>query len=120
MATTMNYSGGTGQSSALADAVGWVVSLLTGTVGNIAATLAIAGIGFAMLQGRVSVRDGARVVVGCFVLFGAPVIARELLDLARWDAKPAPLVIQPSPAPIAVPSPPAQNRDPYAGASVPL
>lgn len=117
---TVNYSAGVAQSGALAEAVGWVAGVSTGTIGTAVAILAIAGVGFAMLQGRVSVRDGARVVVGCFVLFGAPLIARELLDLARWDAKPAPLVIQPSPAPIAVPSPPPQNRDPYAGASVPL
>jgi hypothetical protein len=86
------------------------------------ATLAVAGIGLAMLHGRVSVRSGLRAASGCFILFGAPAIAQELLGLARWNGGPAVIEVQPAPAPtpIAVPSPPPQNADPYAGASVPM
>lgn len=84
------------------------------------AILAVAGIGLAMLQGRVSVRSGLRVAIGCFILFGAPAIAQELMGLVRRNAGPALIEVQPaSPPLIAVPAPPPPNPDPYAGASVP-
>lgn len=115
------YSTPPSDGSTLVEAANWAASLLTGSVGTIVAILAVATVGFAMLLGRVSVRDGARVVIGCFILFGAPLIGRELLGLARWNSGPVSVEGQPaSPAPIVIPTPPPRNRDPYAGASVPL
>ncbi|MFC0590403.1 TrbC/VirB2 family protein [Novosphingobium aquiterrae] len=116
-----NYSATNVNAGALAVASNWVAGLLTGTAGTTFAILAVAGIGLAMLQGRVAVCDGFRVVAGCFILFGAPAIARELLGLASWNAGPAVFEVEvaPSPPPISLPSPPQRNRDPYAGASVP-
>lgn len=114
------YSTAPSDGSTLVEAANWAASLLTGRVGTIVAILAVATVGFAMLLGRVSVRDGARVVIGCFVLFGAPAIARDLLGLARWNGDSVAVEVEASPPPIAVPSPPPPNRDPYAGASLPM
>jgi type IV secretion system protein VirB2 len=107
------------QSDALPAAVGWVEGVLLGSLGTTIAVLAVAGLGFAMLQGRLSTRDGIRVVLGCFILFGAPAIARGLASMAQADN--APIVIPtPSPTPKRPPPPLPSNTDPYAGASVPM
>lgn len=101
-------------------AVGWVERLLTGPVGTGAAVVAVAWFGFSLLAGRLSLRRGGLVVIGCFVLFGAPSIARSLLSLMHASAGgsaptgPATLAV---PQPAMPPSPPAY--DPYAGAAVP-
>jgi type IV secretory pathway VirB2 component (pilin) len=100
-------------------AVQWVVDLLVGPVGTAMAVIAVAWVGFSLLEGRLSVRRGATVVLGCFILFGAPVIARELLGLTGRDggqipAPDLPPAASPQPQPQLPPQP-----DPYAGASVP-
>lgn len=80
------------------------------------AVIAVGWFGFELLTGRVSLHRGATVILGCFILFGAPAIARALLGGAQEAGDGAglerPGVITPTP-----PSPPAY--DPYAGASVP-
>jgi hypothetical protein len=65
------------------------------------------------------VRDGLLVIMGCFILFGAPIIAKGFMDLIRGNQQGAPsqLAAQ-SPPPIPLPTRPPQF-DPYAGASVP-
>jgi type IV secretory pathway VirB2 component (pilin) len=100
-------------------AVQWVVDLLVGPIGTSMAVIAVAWVGFSLLEGRLTVRRGAMVVLGCFILFGAPSIARELLDLAGRDSGRIPA---PDLAPAAPPQPPPPlppQPDPYAGASVP-
>lgn len=115
------YSTPPSDGGAIAEAANWMASVLTGGVGTIVAILAVATAGFAMLLGRVSVRDGARVVIGCFVLFGAPLIGRELLGLARWSSGPVAVETQPDKqGSTVVPTPTPTNRDPYAGASLPM
>lgn len=108
------------QGGALPSAVQWVEGVLTGSVGTSIAILAIAGVGFAMLQGRLSARDGLRVVLGCFILFGAPAIAQGLAGIYRSSASPI-AIPTPAPLPKLTPPPaPKANADPYAGASMPM
>jgi type IV secretion system protein VirB2 len=94
---------------------GW----LTGPLGTGVAVIAVAWFGFSLLGGRLSLRRGGLVVLGCFVLFGAPSIARGLLGLAGETrgliAVSGPVTFDVSPP--AVPTPPAY--DPYAGAAMP-
>jgi type IV secretion system protein VirB2 len=114
------YHSAPNQPSALADAVYWVEGILTGPVGTSLAILAIGGVGLAMLQGRLSARDGLRVVLGCFILFGAPVIAQGLAGIARVSSGP---ISSPAPAPLpklTPPPAPKRDADPYAGASMPM
>jgi type IV secretory pathway VirB2 component (pilin) len=100
-------------------AAGWVERLLIGPLGTSLAVIAVAWFGFGLLSGRLSVRRGGLLILGCFILFGAPSLARGLLGLAgeTGGARPMPVPQTITPPPPAVPSPPA--FDPYAGASVP-
>jgi type IV secretion system protein VirB2 len=101
---------------------GWLRDLLLGELAYMLAVLAIALVGAAMLQGRLSLRHAARVVLGCFILFGAPVIANGLSGLVQAGGPSLPLTTAPlAPPPLPrVPEPPTPNPDPYAGASVPM
>lgn len=99
-------------------AVGWIEGTLLGTLATIVAILAVAGIGLLMLQGRFALRHGARVLLGCFILFGAASIAAGLRSLTGETAGPQIVDARPP-----APAPPLPDQsppyDPYAGASVP-
>jgi type IV secretion system protein VirB2 len=58
-------------SGAIAGALTWLEGTLMGTVATVAAIIAIAGVGFMMLTGRMNWRYGITVIMGCFILFGA-------------------------------------------------
>ena len=100
-------------------AIGWIEAVLLGPVGTSIAVIAIAGIGYRMLTGEASVRQGLRVVMGVFILFGAPLIARELAGLARGGDDTAAAATEPPPVPSQVRPTNPPGFDPYAGAAVP-
>jgi len=112
-------------SSALVAAISWLQDVLLGTVATSIAVIAVAAIGFGMLTGRVNIRHGATVILGCFILFGASTIVSGLRYAASGaGGYAAPPVIVAAPPP---PSPPRARPtgvpapyDPYAGASVPI
>lgn len=120
-----------GGSGAVVAAVRWLESTLLGTVATTVAVICVATVGLMMLSGRVDLRRGASVVLGCFILFGASSIAAGIRSVATGDYVPAVPVYQvdpwtPPPAPPAVqalpPAPPDPYNlaaDPYAGAAVP-
>ena len=58
-------------SGAIVGAVHWIEGTLLGTVATVVAVIAVAGVGFLMLTGRMNWRYGAMVILGCFILFGA-------------------------------------------------
>jgi type IV secretion system protein VirB2 len=97
----------------------WIEGLLLGEVAVMLCVLAVACIGGLMLAGRLPLRGGMRVVVGCFVLLGAPVIATGFVQGGSRVAQ-APTSPSPVPVPIetARPDLPPANFDPYAGASL--
>jgi type IV secretory pathway VirB2 component (pilin) len=109
-------------SPVITPALDWVQGTLLGSVATMLAVLAIASLGFAMLSGRLEVRRGLAVLIGCFILFGAPSIAKGLMGAAQNDSNlavgappPPPVYAQPQPSA----APPANAYDPYAGAAVP-
>lgn len=106
-------------SGPLIAAVAWIEGVLLGPVATTMATIAIAWLGIAMLTGRTDWRRGLTVVLGCFILFGAPVIGRALAGLTSTGVGAAPDLTQsePTPPPALPQMPPAV--DPYAGAAVP-
>jgi type IV secretion system protein VirB2 len=61
-------------SQPIANAVGWIQGTLLGNVATAVAVIAVAMVGFMMLNGRINWRMGATVVLGCFILFGAATI----------------------------------------------
>lgn len=106
--------------AAIPAAVEWALGTLLGSVATGVAVLAVAFLGFGMLVGRTDWRTWVRVVLGIFILFGSPMIVRELMAFAR-DGEPAgssqaaageipqqPVVPKNAPA-----------ADPYAGAGLP-
>jgi type IV secretory pathway VirB2 component (pilin) len=103
--------------AALPSAVDWMAAVLTGPLATGVAVIAVALFGFGMLTGRLDVKSGLRLVLGAFILFGAPSIAREIAGIVRGDGVAAPedLVASQSPPPPAVPD---KGDDPYAGAAL--
>ena len=93
---------------------------MLGTIATIVAVIAVSTVGLMMLGGRINVRHGVTVIVGCFILFGAPTIAAGIQSfIGGGDAQARPYQPEP-PAPVPPPLPPRVVRsDPYAGASVP-
>jgi type IV secretory pathway VirB2 component (pilin) len=107
--------------SVIVPAARWVEAMLTGNLATTIAIIGVAAIGFSMLAGRIDVRKGGRVLLGCFILFGAATLAAGLQRAAQSPAAevtisapvPPPIFAQPKQTDAANP------YDPYAGASVP-
>lgn len=109
-----------GSDTSIAGAIDWINGVLLGSVAIALCVLAVALVGLLMLGGRLPVRHGMRVVLGCFVLLGAPAIAAGIAG--AWQEIPASPPLAPATAiePIEEPRadlPPA-DYDPYAGASL--
>jgi type IV secretory pathway VirB2 component (pilin) len=110
-------------------AVQWLQGTLLGTVATTVAVICVAVAGMMMLSGRIDVRYGASVILGCFILFGASSIVGGIESAAALAGgesggyEPPPVVVEQSPLPVvpAEPGPaaPPANADPYAGAAVP-
>lgn len=120
--------GDPGGSGAVVAAVQWLQNTLLGTVATTVAVICVATVGLMMLSGRVDLRRGASVVVGCFILFGASSIAAGIRSVASGDSISAEPVfyVEPWTAPTPPASPfqpvraPAERAaDPFAGAAVP-
>ncbi|MGE5952179.1 MAG: TrbC/VirB2 family protein [Qipengyuania vulgaris] len=69
-------------SSVIVDALSWLQGTLLGTAATVAAVIAVAAVGFAMLTGRINWRHGAVVILGCFILFGAATIVGGIRSAA--------------------------------------
>ena len=114
-------------SGAVVAAVQWLQYTLLGTVATTVAVISVATVGLMMLSGRIDLRRGASVVVGCFILFGASSIAAGISAVAVGEPAQAeiPYAVQPWTAPPPPPSVPVQtyvppsSADPFAGAAVP-
>ena len=108
--------------SPIADGVIWVQGVALGTTATTVAVLAVAAIGLLMLSGRLELRRGITVVIGCFILFGAAGIAAALTGASGADNTPGtPAAPSSDPLPNQLRSSPPLPAayDPYAGASVP-
>ena len=75
-------------SSSFAAASDWVTGTLLGSVAVSLCVLAIAFVGLMLMTGRLALRDGLRVVIGCFALLGATAIAAGLRGAADGFATP--------------------------------
>ncbi|QDC39003.1 TrbC/VirB2 family protein [Sphingobium fuliginis] len=97
----------------------WVENLAFGSIATIVAVLAVAMTGMLLLSGRLDLRRGATVILGCFILFGARSIAQAFLADPGVPAIDSITIAPPEPPIIA--AQPAQPRiyDPYAGAATP-
>jgi type IV secretory pathway VirB2 component (pilin) len=114
-------------SGAAAAAVEWIEGTLLGTAATSVAVVSVAALGLMMLSGRIDARRAATVILGCFILFGAPAIAAALHALAGGGPAPdapepvyARPIYPPPPPPPPPPQPPPRprNPDPQGGASL--
>lgn len=105
----------------LVAAMFWLQHTLLGTIAQTVAIVAVAWVGLLMLTGRINVRYGVTVVMGCFVLFGASSIVAGLQSaLARGEgAADGYAAALPQTPAVVIPPQPSRPRDPYAGASLP-
>jgi type IV secretory pathway VirB2 component (pilin) len=105
----------------LVTAISWIESMLLGSAATSIAVLAVAMLGAGMLWGHLDLRAAARISLGAFILFGAPLIAYQMTTSLRGS----PVIISDTDlaAPPSLPAPQmpknAPVQDPYAGASVP-
>lgn len=99
----------------------WLQNTMLGTVATTIAVIAVASVGLMMLTGRLHIRRGLTVLVGCFLLLGSPAIAAGIRSFLAGGDAPAISYAPPAPPPPAYarPAPPPANADPYAGASLP-
>ena len=113
--------------NAITAAVIWLQGVLLGPVATTIAVIEVASIGFLMLTGRIDFRRSSRVIVGCFVVFGASTIAAgiqaAILEVSSAQSQPLvgtpPAYTPPPPPPPVYPHGKPANDDPYAGAAVP-
>lgn len=105
---------------AVAEAALWVQQLLLGPLATSIAVIAVAWLGFMMLQGSVSIRRGGQLIAGCFILFGSAAIAQGLSGLAARDGAGFDRYTANSPPARPLPKTELAPYDPYAGASVPV
>lgn len=110
------YLSDPGSPSRLAAATGWLVDASVGSVAGVVAVIAVAGIGMLLLTGRLAVRRGAFVILGCFLVFGARAVATGLTGGAGSRSGESRSVPDPSPLPTTAASP--KPYDPYGGASL--
>ena len=103
--------------SPLVDAVSWLTDLATGSLAVGLCVIAVALVGFSALTGRMPIRMGARVVLGCFVLLGAPLIASGLSGFWQSDIQTSAPQRTPDVTDRREPLPQA-TYDPYASASI--
>ena len=69
-------------SGPIVGAVDWLQGTLLGNVATAVAVIAVAAVGFMMLTGRINWKDGATVVIGLFILFGAASIVGGIRSVA--------------------------------------
>ncbi|MEP3050461.1 MAG: TrbC/VirB2 family protein [Erythrobacter sp.] len=104
----------------LENSVGWINGVVLGEIAVGLCILSVAFLGILMLTGRLPLRSGLRVVVGCFMLLGAPAIAAGFMwggDAMIERSAAAPVnPTEPDPVEVRGELPPT-DYDPYAGAS---
>lgn len=103
----------------LIGALTWVVDLLTSDLAASAAVLGVAVVGLLLITGRLPIKHGLAVLLGCFVVFSASSIADGIVKSALSDGGSKPLVDLPAAAVYRPTMPKPVPYDPYAGASVP-
>ena len=70
--------GGSGDVSSIDAALNGILQILQGKTSRLLATIAIAGIGYATMTGRLAIKNAVLIGLGIGVVFGAPSIASIL------------------------------------------
>lgn len=105
-------------SAPMLESAQWLEGLMLGQIALGICVIAVALIGALMLAGRLPLREGMRVVLGCFVLLGAPVIANGLYQLGGTSSPTLLSNLQTINQATPRPDLPKASYNPYAQASV--
>lgn len=106
--------------TAVTGALSSILELLVGPVAISVGVLAVAGVGFLLLQGRLPARRAGSIALGCFILFSATTVARALGGVSLSSAAVDAPAIDPIPVPVyPQTSAPESAADPYGGAAAP-
>jgi type IV secretory pathway VirB2 component (pilin) len=70
-----------GGGAPMVESARWIEGVMLGEIALGMCIIAVAFVGTLMLTGRLPLRNGMRIAMGCFVLLGAPVIAAGLFEL---------------------------------------
>lgn len=116
MTQTINRS----DPSSIYGALSWLEGVLFGPIASAIAVLAIVAMGFVLLSGRIDVRRAARLLFGCFIVFGASALAQGILGTfsPRDNGATISQGILPTPPP--TPANPEPNTAPADGAINPF
>lgn len=115
---------GDGEMNVLLAAARWTEALLLGPLATSIGVIAVASVGMLMLTGRVNLRRGLTVILGCFILFSAGAIAQGLRGGVALVASDTPTPPLPPQEPqtleplLVAPAPAQPPSDPYAGAAL--
>lgn len=104
--------------SPMATSVSWINSVLFSEIALGICVLAVAFLGVLMLTGRLPLRGGVRVLLGCFVVLGAPVIASSLITVGLGSSSYESLVTLLAAERSARETMPPSDYNPYARASL--
>jgi len=101
---------------AYGSAIAWLADAATGRLATLVAIIAVAAIGLRLMLGHFDPRRAGAAVLGCFLIFGAPILAAGIRDyLAGADQ--APYRTEPHSPSDVVQAQPRPAYDPYAGAA---
>lgn len=98
----------------------WIMGILSSPLATSLCVIAVAMLGMMMLRGRIPIRQGMQVVLGCFLLLGASTVAAGLQQFgegARGEQAGETIIVPADDLVSRRPLPPARY-DPYAGASL--
>lgn len=106
--------------SSIYGALSWLEGTLLGPIATAIAVLAIVAMGFALLSGRIDARRAARLIFGCFIVFGASALAQGILGTfsPRDNGAGSSQIVLPLPPP--TPANPEPNTAPADGAVNPF
>lgn len=108
-----------GGGTPMVESARWIEGVMLGEIALGVCVIAVALIGALMLTGRLPLREGARVVIGCFVLLGAPVIAVGFTTELRIRlSQPQSTSVDQKPEGKALRDLPPATYDPYSGATL--
>ena len=90
---------------------------MLGSVASATVVIAVAIIGFLLFGGRLDWGRSGKTILGCFLIFGAPVVSAGLLSATgngpSYVRSQTPQIEVPAPIPLK-----SEVYDPYAGAAV--
>ena len=102
----------------IGNSANWLTTVLLDELAIALCIIAVAIIGLLLMTGRLAIRRGAMVALGCFIVLGAPILASAFVNVAETGRTSDGYRSAPPVTGEPVRSLPPAGYDPYAGASM--